>query len=57
MNYNDHWPYSETLPVDKMYSEMESFKLLDICDEIESYEEKLQAAYSPPFNSPGFHLA
>ena len=25
---------------------MASSKLLDICDEIESYEEKLQAAYS-----------
>ena len=29
-----------------MYSELASFKLLDICDEIESYEEQLQAAYS-----------
>ena len=29
-----------------MYSEMASFKLLDICSEIESYEEQLQAAYS-----------
>ena len=31
---------------DRMYSEMASFKLLDICEEIESYEEQLQAAYS-----------
>ena len=29
-----------------MYSEMASIKLLDICDEIDSYEEQLQAVYS-----------
>lgn len=29
-----------------MYSDLASYKLLDICDEIESYEEQLQAAYS-----------